>query len=82
MAASKMRFSLPSPPDTGRRCPWCPGEPLKCNLTNQHAQRLTSFRVVAGLTPPTRARGVSLQPTLKPSALGESGRASRVARAS
>ena len=48
MSALKMRFSLPSPPDTGWRCPWWPGEPPEFNHTSQHAQRLAQFRVVAG----------------------------------
>ena len=48
MSASKIRFSLPSPSDTGWRCPWHSGEPPKCNPANQHAQRLALFWVVAG----------------------------------
>ena len=48
VSASETGFSPSSPPDTGRRCPWPSGEPPKFNHTNQHTQRLASFRVVAG----------------------------------
>ena len=47
-----------------------------------HARRSTLCRVVAGYHPPTRTYVYHQHATLKPSALGESGWASCVARAS
>ena len=61
MSASETGFSPSSPPDTGRRCPWPSGEPPKFNHTNQHTQRLASFRVVAG-APATHPRRQGLLP--------------------
>ena len=48
----------------------------------RHARRSTLCRVVAGYHPPTRSNASHQRTTLWPSDLGESGSASRVARAS
>ena len=75
MSARKMGFSRSRGIGTRRLCSPHSGEPPKRRGHARHARRSTLCRVVAGLTPPTRSNASHQRTTLKPSALGESGRA-------
>ena len=82
MADSEAGFSCPRDIGTRRRCSPHSGEPPKARGHARHARRSTLCRVVAGYHPPTRSNASHQRTTLWPSDLGESGWASRVARAS
>ena len=82
MAASETGFSCPRDIGTRQRCPPYTGERPKRRGHARHARRSTLCMVVAGYHPPTRTYASHQRATLKPIALGESGWASRVARAS
>ena len=77
-----MGFSRPRDIGTRRRCSPHSGERPKRRGHARHARRSTLCRVVAGYHPPTRSSASHQRTTLWPSDLGESGSASRVARAS
>ena len=82
MSASETGFSRPRGIGTRRRCSPHSGEPPKRRGHARLARRSTLCRVVAGYHPPTRSNASHQRTTLWPSDLGESGWASRVARAS
>ena len=80
--ASETRCSRPRDIGTRRRCPTHSGERPTRHGHARLARRSILCRVVAGYHPPTRTYVYHQRATLKPSALGESGWASCVARAS
>ena len=82
MAASETRCSRPRDIGTRRRCPTHSGARPTRHDHARLARRSTLSRVVAGYHPSTRTYVSHQRATLKPSTLGESGWASRVARAS
>ena len=82
MSASETGFSRPRGIGTRRRCSPHSGEPPKRRGHARLARRSTLCRVVAGYHPPTRSNASHQRTTLWPSDLGQSGWASRVARAS
>ena len=82
VAASETWCSRPRDIGTRRRCPTHSGARPTRQDHARLARRSTLSRVVAGYHPPTRTYVYHQRATLKPSALGESGWASCVARAS
>ena len=82
VAASETGCSRPRDIGTRRRCPTHSGERPTRHGHARLARRSILCRVVAGYHPPTRTYVYHQRATLKPSALGESGWASCVARAS
>ena len=82
VAASETGFSPSRDIGTRRRCLPLTAERPKRHGHARHAHRSTLCRVVAGYHPPHSSQVSHQCATLKPSTLGESGWASRVARAS
>ena len=82
VAASETGCLPPRDIGTRRRCPTHSGERPTRHGHARLARRTILCRVVAGYHPPTRTYVYHQRATLKPSALGESGWASCVARAS
>ena len=82
VAASETGFSPSHDIGTRRRCLPLTAERPKRHGHARLAHRSTLCRVVAGYHPPHSSQVSHQRATLKPSTLGESGWASRVARAS